>query len=73
MDNPDAYRSIKRCPVCFSREIDVLLLPVGDGRHRCVKCSFDGSEAEISAAYKDIQKKYHWMSRRIPLDEQRAL
>lgn len=73
MDNPEAYRLIKRCPVCFSREMDVLLIPLGNGRHRCVKCSFTGSDAEIQSQYRDIQKKYHWIARRITLEEQRLL
>lgn len=73
MDNPDSYRLIKRCPVCFSREMDVLLVPLKDGNHRCLKCSFVGSEAEIQAQYRDIQKKYHWISKRLTLEEQRKL
>ena len=73
MDRPDAYRLIKRCPVCFSREMDVLLVNNGHGTHRCLKCSFEGTDAEIQAQYRDIQKKYHWMGRRLTLEEQRAL
>lgn len=73
MDRPESYRLIKRCPVCFSREIDVLLIPLGEGHHRCAKCSFTGSDAEIQAHYRDIQKKYHWMGLRLTLAEQRKL
>lgn len=73
MDSPHVHQLIKRCPVCFSREIDVLLIPLGGERHRCVKCSFTGSEAEIQAHYRDIQKKYHWINRRLTLEMQRDL
>lgn len=73
MDQPDKYRLLKRCPVCFSREIDVLLIPMGNENHRCVKCGFEGSEAEIQNHYRDIQKKYHWMGKRLTRDEQRRL
>jgi hypothetical protein len=62
-----------RCPVCFSRDIDVLMIPSEPGRHYCPKCSFQGEESEVRGMYRDIQKKFHWMIRRISLEEQRAL
>lgn len=62
-----------RCPVCFSRETDVLMVHAGNGFHYCRKCSFQGLESEARGMYRDIQKKYHWMSRRVTLDEQRKL
>lgn len=62
-----------RCPVCFSRDIDVLMIPAEPGYHYCPKCSFRGEESEVRGMYRDIQKKFHWMTRRIPLEEQRAL
>jgi hypothetical protein len=61
-----------RCPVCFSREVDVLLIPEDDG-HYCVKCGFRGSEDRIRGLYADIKKKYAWMTRRLPLEEQLKL
>lgn len=70
MSDTQTHQLTKRCPVCFSRETDVLLLNEGPDRFYCVKCSFTGSESEISAMYRDVQKKYHWMSKRIPLEEQ---
>jgi hypothetical protein len=73
MDHPESYKLIKRCPVCFSREIDVLMIPLDSETHRCAKCSFVGTNAEIQGHYRDIQKKYHWMGRRLTLDEQRSL
>jgi hypothetical protein len=45
----------------------------GGDFHRCPKCSFQGQESEARGMYKDIQKKFHWMGRRVTLDEQRAL
>ncbi len=73
MHNTKNHQLTKRCPVCFSREIDVLLLKEGAGHFYCVKCSFSGSEAEISAMYRDIQKKYHWMSKRVTQSQQRDM
>ncbi len=65
-------KNIMRCPVCFSREIDVLMLRRGD-IHYCVKCSFRGTESEVRAMYRDIQKKFHGSLKRHTLDEQRRL
>ncbi len=62
-----------RCPVCLSREIDVLMLREGDEGRYCVKCGFRGTEAEARGMYRDIQKKYHWMGRRLTLTEQLEL
>ena len=62
-----------RCPVCFSREIDVLMVPNGKGRHYCLKCSYAGAEEEVRAAYRGIQGKFKWITRRITLEEQQAL
>jgi len=62
-----------RCPVCFSRDIDVLMIHSENGSHRCSKCSFQGHESEVRGMYRDIQKKFHWMGRRVTLEEQRAL
>lgn len=70
-DNP--YRDVMRCPVCFGRDVDVLMIHSGGGAHRCPKCSFQGQESEVRGMYRDIQKKFHWMGRRMTLEEQRAL
>jgi ribosomal protein L37AE/L43A len=68
-----AHRQTKRCPVCFSREMDVLLVSRGGDRWGCVKCAYNGTEAEIRGMYRDIQKKYHGMLERYTLDDQRAM
>ena len=57
-----------RCPVCFGREIDVLLLHDGS-EYYCVKCSFRGTEADVRSAYTSLRQKYANRTRRIPLDE----
>ena len=49
-----------RCPVCFNREIDVLM-SYDDGRYSCLKCSYAGTEGEVRQLYKDIQKKFKWI------------
>lgn len=69
----ELHRLTKRCPVCFSREMDVLLVHQGGDDWACVKCSFKGTEAEIRGMYRDIQKKYHGMLERYTLEDQRNL
>ena len=49
------YERLMRCPVCFSRETDVLMIPEDEG-HYCVKCGFRGSEARVRELYADIKK-----------------
>lgn len=73
MSEIESHRLTRRCPVCFSREIDVLMIHEGSGNYYCVKCSFRGSESEIRAMYADIQKKYHWRSERVTMERQEAL
>jgi len=63
---------ILRCPVCFARETDVVLLREGDVFY-CVKCSFEGPEALVREYYADQQKKYRWRLQRVGLEEQREL
>lgn len=70
MDPFEANRIKKRCPVCFSREIDVIMIVTAPEQHRCIKCSFEGSENEVFAMYADIRKKYHWMGRRLTMEDQ---
>lgn len=57
-----------RCPVCFSRDIDVLM-KLENGVYKCLKCSFTGTEAEVRNFYLDIQKKFKWIQTRITMDE----
>ena len=59
---------IYRCPVCFSRETDVVLRKDGD-TYRCVKCSFFGTEEKIREMYADMKKKYTLMKERITMED----
>ncbi len=61
-----------RCPVCFSREIDVLLLHRA-GRYYCVKCSYQGDVNEVRAAYARIREKYKNRTTRIPFEQIESL
>ena len=63
----------KRCPVCFSRANDVLLLNDGKDRFWCTRCSFTGSSADIHAAYADFQKRYHNIFKRLTLKDQLSM
>lgn len=70
----DAYtdHSVMRCPVCFSRDIDVLMEQEGE-LHYCVKCGYQGPESEVRGMYRDIQKKFHGMIKRHTLEDQRRM
>lgn len=46
------------------------MIVTGPEQHRCIKCSFEGSENEVFAMYADIRKKYHWMGRRLTMEDQ---
>lgn len=64
--------SVMRCPVCFSRDIDVLM-EHDDTLHYCVKCGYRGLESEVRGMYMDIRKKFHGMLNRRPLHDQRKI
>lgn len=60
---------ILRCPVCFSRENDVVLHRKTDGSLYCVKCSFTGDDELVQEMYRDLKKKYKLMTTRITLED----
>ena len=60
---------IYRCPVCFSRENDVVIRQYSDGLYHCVKCSFFGTEENIRAMYRDQKKKYTGLTKRVTLED----
>lgn len=70
MASADKLKNIMRCPVCFGRDIDVLMCQDENAKHYCIKCGFKGEESEVRAMYLDIKKKFHWISKRITLEEQ---
>jgi Zn ribbon nucleic-acid-binding protein len=72
MEQAFENHSIMRCPVCFTRDIDVLM-EQEPGLHYCIKCGFRGPESEVRGMYKDIQKKFHGTLKRYTLEDQRAL
>lgn len=59
---------IYRCPVCFAREIDVILHKAGE-QYYCTKCSFTGNEDCVLEMYEDLKKKYRFINTRITLDD----
>lgn len=63
---PKNHEITMRCPVCFSRDIDVLM-KYEEGLYSCLKCSFNGTEEEVRNHYLDIQKKFNWIEKRITL------
>ena len=65
----DRTSLVLRCPVCFSRENDVVLLREGTVLY-CVKCSFSGDEARVRHMYAQQREKYQWRTRRVTVEEQ---
>jgi len=61
-----------RCPVCFSRENDVVLFREGD-RLYCIKCSFTGTEAEVREMYGRMRIKYRLIAERVTLEDLREM
>jgi hypothetical protein len=61
-----------RCPVCYSRENDVLLGQQGTALY-CLKCGFSGNEARVREFYRDGRKKYLLINQRLTLEELRAM
>jgi hypothetical protein len=57
-----------RCPVCFGREIDVLLLHDGE-QYYCVKCSYRGKKSEVRSAYASHKKKYRNRMTRLSIED----
>ncbi len=72
MDDDAKHMKTMRCPVCFSREIDVLLVVRADG-YACGKCSFQGNRDAVLALYGDIKKKYRHILVRKTLADIEAL
>lgn len=67
---PKNHTITMRCPVCFNRDIDVLMkLDETDGKYKCLKCSFQGNEEEVRNYYSYLQKKFQWIEKRITLDD----
>jgi Zn ribbon nucleic-acid-binding protein len=62
-----------RCPVCFSRDIDVLMKLDKSNHYSCLKCSYKGNIEEVRQAYKDIQKKYKFIDKRITIEDYHQL
>lgn len=60
---------ILRCPVCFSRENDVVLHRQPDGTLYCVKCSFTGTDDQVQEMYRDLKKKYKLVTTRLTLED----
>lgn len=60
---------IYRCPVCFSRENDVVIRQYPDGLYHCVKCSYFGTEEDIRSAYADLKKKYTFLRKRVTVED----
>lgn len=63
---PDREKKIVslRCPVCYVREIDVLLLHDGV-EYYCVKCSYRGSPKDVRQHHAHARVKYRNISTRL--------
>lgn len=65
---PKNHEVTMRCPVCFCRDVDVLM-KYENNHYFCLKCSYQGSEAEVRKKYVDLKKKFQWIDRRITVEE----
>ena len=61
-----------RCPVCLSRDIDVVLYHDGQ-KYYCIKCSYTGQEEEIRGMYAALRRKFRWIRKRVTMEEYRGL
>ena len=67
---PKDHTLTMRCPVCFNREIDVLMkLDANDGKYKCQKCSYHGTEETTREYYKYLQKKFQWINKRVTIED----
>lgn len=69
---PKNHEITMRCPVCFNRDIDVLM-KLDEDVYKCQKCSFFGTDPEIRAYYHYLQKKFQGISKRITVDDYEAI
>ena len=69
---PKNHEITMRCPVCFSRDVDVLMKH-DSGHYSCLKCSFQGTEKEVRDLYLDIQKKFKLIGTRITVEDYKNL
>jgi len=65
---PKNHEVTMRCPVCFNRDIDVLM-KYENNMYSCQKCSFSGSEEKVREYYKYLQVKFKWIDRRITVED----
>ena len=61
-----------RCPICFDREIDVLLLNNGE-TYYCVKCSYRGDADDVRSRHRASRAKFRNRTRRITPAEMEAI
>lgn len=55
-----------RCPACLTREIDMdMLYDTTADEYYCLRCSFNGKEAEVTAANARFREKYKLRTERI--------
>jgi len=67
---PKNHEVTMRCPVCFEREIDVLMKYEEETKtHKCLKCSFTGDEKAVRERYAHIRGKFLWNCNRITIED----
>lgn len=68
MSTAKDHRLTMRCPVCFSRDIDVIM-KLEDDKYACPKCSYNGSEQETRVQYGHLKEKFRWINKRITVED----
>lgn len=66
------HRHTMRCPVCFDRDIDVIM-HLNDQEYSCPKCSFTGQESSVRQHYANLKSRFQWINRRITLEDYEKL
>ena len=71
--NTKGVTKIYKCPLCFSRQIDVIIDPDENGIYRCVKCGYNDNFDGLMRNYAEFKKRYRLLGTRLTLEEQRKL
>ena len=72
-ENNEVVMKIYKCPLCFNRQIDVIIDPDENGVYRCTKCGYNDTFDGLMKSYAEFKKRYKLLGTRLTLEEQRKL
>ena len=64
---------IYKCPLCFGRQIDVIIDLYSDGIYRCAKCGYNDTFEGMMEKYAEFKERYKLNGIRLTLEEQRKM